>query len=454
MKALKTFFCSFVVVCLFAILPSVAFGETTAKQIKPVGEPTGQPFKSFGKSMITTAPKSPLIKSKVQTQSYTSPGDYKLVTNGQFVDYLYDSWDTIHTITFGSVSSYTTDLMDIQVTDSTDYYYLKDAITSIEFYKNNGGTLAYAGYTQFDTSGYQTVNLHSYVSKSTFSDQPYIYMRLGVADSIYDTYYSDTTLFQVKNPYYVPADTTPPANPIVKAVSDKDTTISGTAEANSTVYAKLGTSTIGSGKANSSGSFSISISPQKAGTTLTFYAQDAAGNKSGNVTVTVTDKTPPVKPTVNSVGDNQTIVTGNTEANATVTIKVGSTVLASGAANSSGYFTLKLTAVQKAGTTLTVYATDKAGNQSSTNLTVLDKTPPAAPTVNKVTYSSTSVTGTGEKGSKIYIYRGTTLLGTATVDTYGKFTVAITKQTKGAQLEVIAMDNAYNQSKSVFVTVY
>ncbi|MEH7418972.1 Ig-like domain-containing protein [Neobacillus drentensis] len=457
MKAFKTLFSSLVVVCLFIIIPSVAFGQTNGEPEKPISKSSSLPIKSIGKTIIKTTPQSPLIKSTLKSQSYTDVADYPLVTAGQYVDLLLDSYYTYHDIYFGSVSNYSSDKMDIQVTDSSDYAYYKDTITTIEFYKSYGSTLSFAGYTQFDTYGSYNSNLHSYVTKSDFSNQPYIYIRLGLADTIYDTYYSDTTLFKVKNPYYVApvVDTTPPAKPYVSAISDKDTTVSGTAEANSTVYAKLGTTTIGSGKADSAGNYSFTISTQKAGTILTFYAQDAAGNKSGTVSVKVADKTPPAKPTVYSVGDNQTIVNGKTEANAKVTIKLGTTVLGQGTASSTGDFIIKLSAAQKADTTLTIYATDLAGNQSSgTILKVLDKTPPATPTVNKVTYLSKSVTGTGEKGSTIYIYKGTTLIGKATVDSYGKYTATINLQTKGSTLEVISMDKAYNQSKSVYVTVY
>ncbi|WP_160725271.1 Ig-like domain-containing protein [Bacillus sp. USDA818B3_A] len=458
MRALKTLFCSLAVAfMLFVIVPSVAFGQTNDLPKQSVSKANGQPKQSVSKTIIKTPPKSPLIKSLAKTQSYTDATDYPLVTNGQYVDYLYDSYYTVHDIYFGSVSNYSSDKMDIQVTEDSDYYYYKDSIVSIEYYKNNGGVLSYAGYTQFDTYGYYTNYLHSTVPKADFSNQQYIYLRVGLSETEYDTYYSDTTLFKVKNPYYVPpvVDTTPPAKPTVRTISDKDTTVSGTAEANSTVYAKVGTTTIGYGKASSTGSYSFTISPQKAGTIVTFYAKDAAGNVSGNVSVKVIDKTAPAKPTVYSIGDNQTIVIGKTEANAKVVIKAGTTVLGQGTAISTGSFTVKMTAAQKANTSLTVYATDMAGNQSvGTAVKVLDKTPPVAPTVNKVTYLSKSVTGTGEKSSTIYIYKGTALIGKATVDAYGKFNAAIAAQPKGTKLEVISMDSAYNQSKSVYVTVY
>ncbi|MGW6384582.1 hypothetical protein [Peribacillus butanolivorans] len=55
-------------------------------------------------------------------------------------------------------------------------------------------------------------------------------------------------------------------------------------------------------------------------------------------------------------------------------------------------------AKQKAGTSISVYATDTSDNRSGNKtVKVIDKTPPSVPTVNKITSKSVSVTGKGEK---------------------------------------------------------
>jgi hypothetical protein len=168
----------------------------------------------------------------------------------------------------------------------------------------------------------------------------------------------------------------------------------------------------------------------------------------------VSDKTPPAKPTVNTIGDNQTIILGKTDAGAKVILKAGTTILAQGYASSTGAFTFKITAPKKAGTTLTFYASDKVGNTSQTTVTVVDKTPPVPPVVNKVTYQTTTVTGKAEAGSTVYIYRGVTLIGVTTSNQYGNFQEVIKAQKAGSILEVSVMDKANNQSKPVSVTVY
>lgn len=92
-----------------------------------------------------------------------------------------------------------------------------------------------------------------------------------------------------------PTDTTPPNAPTVNTVYANSTTITGTAEANSTVLFTGGFT--GQTTANSSGSFTIVASGLVAGQAITVKAKDAAGNISTGTTVTIqaapaTDTTP------------------------------------------------------------------------------------------------------------------------------------------------------------------
>ena len=104
---------------------------------------------------------------------------------------------------------------------------------------------------------------------------------------------------------------------------------------------------------------------QKAGTSLSVYAIDAAENKSATVTIKVVDKTAPVEPIVNSVSDQAIVVTGTAEANSTVYVKKGSMTLGYAKANSKGVYSVKI-AKQQAGTILSVYVEDAAKNKSKT----------------------------------------------------------------------------------------
>lgn len=83
-----------------------------------------------------------------------------------------------------------------------------------------------------------------------------------------------------------------------------------------------------------------------------------------------------------------------------------------------------------------------------------DTTPPATPTVSKVTTKSTKVTGKAEKGSTVYVYRGKTKLGSANASsTTGAYSVKIAKQKKNTTLSVYAKDKAGNKSKTKTIKV-
>ncbi|WP_180229958.1 hypothetical protein [Bacillus sp. AFS073361] len=59
-----------------------------------------------------------------------------------------------------------------------------------------------SNYPLIGEEGYIAVYLNSYLSKSDYANQPYIYMRVGVSRSPADTYYSGVTIFRVVNPFY------------------------------------------------------------------------------------------------------------------------------------------------------------------------------------------------------------------------------------------------------------
>ncbi|RST77439.1 peptidase S8 [Siminovitchia acidinfaciens] len=75
-------------------------------------------------------------------------------------------------------------------------------------------------------------------------------------------------------------DKTPPAVPKVNKVTDRDKFITGKTEKNAVVYVKHKGKTLGKKKADAKGKFKVKIKKQKAGTTLSVTAKDAAGNTS------------------------------------------------------------------------------------------------------------------------------------------------------------------------------
>ncbi|MBO1911193.1 hypothetical protein J4G37_41185, partial [Microvirga sp. 3-52] len=163
----------------------------------------------------------------------------------------------------------------------------------------------------------------------------------------------------------------PPSAPKVNAVSNKSTVVSGKTVAGLQVKIKnKSNKVIASGTANSKGDFKITIKKQKAGTALYVRTTDLAKRESKATKIVVKDKIAPNAPKVNAVTNNDTVVKGKTEAYATVLVTHKGKKLGSKKANSKGEFKVTIKK-QKAGSKISISATDKAGNKSKiTRVTV------------------------------------------------------------------------------------
>ncbi|WHY66778.1 Ig-like domain-containing protein [Neobacillus sp. SuZ13] len=247
-------------------------------------------------------------------------------------------------------------------------------------------------------------------------------------------------------------DATAPDKPIVYEVTDKDTSVTGQAEAGSEVKVKVNDTVIGTGTTGENGHYQVDISAQKAGTELVVIATDTAGNVSETTTIVVKDATAPEKPVVNQVSDKDTTVAGQTEAGSTIEVKKSGSVIGAGTAGEDGQYLVAIP-MQKAGTELVIVATDAAGNISSTEtIKVTDKTAPSVLTVNSVSDKSKEVTGKTEVGATISVKIGTKIYA-AKADTNGNFKVIIPAQKAGTKLIVTAKDAAGNVSAAKSISV-
>ena len=248
-------------------------------------------------------------------------------------------------------------------------------------------------------------------------------------------------------------DITDPVAPNVNEITDQNNSVSGQAEADSTVMAKVGTTIIGQRTATAEGTFSIPIPMQSAGTEVTISATDKAGNLSEATMIVVKDITAPAAPIVNDVTEQSEAVSGRAEARSTVIIQTESTILGQSTATTDGTFSIPIP-LQIVGTTLTVTSIDKAGNISQeTKVVVKDITAPAAPIVNDVTNQSNSVNGMAETNSTVIIKVGTTKIGQGTTPTEGTFSIPIPVQKAGTALTITAIDNFGNISQATKVVV-
>jgi hypothetical protein len=238
-----------------------------------------------------------------------------------------------------------------------------------------------------------------------------------------------------------PADKTAPSAPTIASFStdsgvvgdhitnDSTLTLSGMAEANSTIKLYDGTTLLGNALANGAGAWSYTTATLANGShSFRATATDAAGNTSAasaSLAVTVdptapnaptptapaSDKTAPSAPTIASfstdsgvvgdhiTNDNTLTLTGTAEANSTLKLYDGATLLGTTTTNGSGAWNYTTAALSNGAHSLTATATDVAGNTgaASTALSVtIDK---VAPLVTQTT--ATPSTGTALPGDTI-----------------------------------------------------
>ena len=162
---------------------------------------------------------------------------------------------------------------------------------------------------------------------------------------------------------------TPDSNIVGDGITNIDVlTLTGAAEADSTVKIFDGATQLGTATANESGAWSFTTSTLADAThSFTAMDTDASGNTSAAshaVSVTVDTQAPaaPVIATDTIVNTNEVMLTGTAEANSTVTVLEGATQLGTATANASGAWSFTTAPLPSGNHTFTATATDAAGN--------------------------------------------------------------------------------------------
>ncbi|MCC4084415.1 Ig-like domain-containing protein [Enterococcus faecalis] len=277
----------------------------------------------------------------------------------------------------------------------------------------------------------------------------------------------------VSNIYFAAGTTSEVTAPTVTGVTGNSTAgyeVKGTADANATVEIRnAGGAVIGTGTADGTGPFTVTIPAGEAGAneTLTAVAKNASGTESTPTTFqTPADEATVTAPTITGVTGNSTAgyeIKGTADANATVEIRnAGGTVIGTGTADGTGAFTVTIPAGEAgANETLTAVAKNASGTESTptTFQTPADpNTPVATPIVETVTGSTTKgyeVKGTAEVGTTIEVRDAAgTVLGTATTGTDGKYTVTLDpgKATANQTLSVVAKNASGTESQPATAT--
>ncbi|WP_270293852.1 adhesive domain-containing protein [Enterococcus faecalis] len=230
-----------------------------------------------------------------------------------------------------------------------------------------------------------------------------------------------------------------------------------------------GGAVIGTGTADGTGAFTVTIPAGEAGAneTLTAVAKNASGTESTPTTFqTPADEATVTAPTITGVTGNSTAgyeVKGTADANATVEIRnAGGAVIGTGTADGAGAFTITLpTGTATANEALTAIAKDAAGKESNPTAfkTPADPDAPVAtPTVDKITGSTTKgyqVVGAAEVGTTVEVRDADgTVLGMATTGTDGKYTVTLEpgKASANETITVVAKNATGKESQPATAT--
>ncbi len=272
-----------------------------------------------------------------------------------------------------------------------------------------------------------------------------------------------------------------PSKPDLAAASDSGTsatdnitndttpTLTGTAEAGSTVTIKDGVSVLGTTTANGAGAWSFTpSSPLSDGAhSFTATAIDPAGNAtSASLALTVTIDTSVSAPstpdldaasdtgassTDNITDDHTPTLTGTAEAGAVVEIFDGVASLGTVVADGGGAWSFTTGTLVDGAHNFAATATDAAGNVSTASgalaVTIVPSTLPAAPTVpdlaaasdtgasdtdNIINDTTPTLTGTADAGVTIEVFDGLTSLGTTVADGGGAWSLTTGVLSNGA----------------------
>ncbi|EEJ5120797.1 BapA prefix-like domain-containing protein [Salmonella enterica] len=265
-----------------------------------------------------------------------------------------------------------------------------------------------------------------------------------------------------------PVDTTPPLAPSELLISADGKTVSGEAEAGSSITIKDPSGNIvGEGKTDSDGKFSIDLTaPQLSGEQLTVTATDDAGNTGPSATIDAPNiplpDTPVITATIDDAApltgtlsnnqftnDNTPTLEGTGSAGAVIHIYANGQEIGSTTVDTSGSWRFAISSALADGENrFTAIATNVKGESSeSASFTLtIDTLSPDAATIDNVADDGTIVSGTAEAGSTVSIYDPAgNYLGSAITGENNHFSITLNPaQTHGERLEARIQDAVGN----------
>ncbi len=234
----------------------------------------------------------------------------------------------------------------------------------------------------------------------------------------------------------------------IETLTTNSTIAQGSAEPNANIVIQVGSVEIASGRVGSDGRYALPIPKQAVGTIV--YATATANGKTSSANTTVRQGEI-IQTTIGPLTTDSVIVEGMAEPNANIIIEnqVG-TQLASGRVGSDGSYHFGISK-QVEGTIVTATATAN-GKTSSASTTVV-KGDIAQTTIDPLTTTSLTVTGTAEPNANIVIKdQNDNILASGRVGSEGLYHFAIQQQILGTVVTATASANGKTSSATTIVT--
>ncbi|MEN5128286.1 BapA/Bap/LapF family large adhesin [Pseudomonas alloputida] len=250
-------------------------------------------------------------------------------------------------------------------------------------------------------------------------------------------------------------DLTPPVQPTDLLLNAAGTSMTGTAEAGSTITVRgPNNNIVGTVEVGENGQFTVPISPaQNNGQLLTVVSTDDAGNASVAVPYQTNDTSPPDLVTNLAINNTFNVLTGKGEANATVTVSLDGDVIGTGVVDAAGNF--QITLVPAAGSLATLEVTQSDGINTSAVATYLTPliAPPVPPTDVTLGSDGLTLTGSAPSGVGIRVYDAAgNLIGTGVASLNGSFTLTLdAAQLNGEHISVTAVALIGGESQPTFL---
>ncbi|EOH52921.1 hypothetical protein UA3_02449, partial [Enterococcus faecium EnGen0263] len=244
--------------------------------------------------------------------------------------------------------------------------------------------------------------------------------------------------------------------PTVDPIKEGAGKVTGQGKPGDKIVITVGGKEVGTGTVKEDGTFEILTGTYRAQAGDVYSVQafnsDNEGSEVTEVKVTVTSGK--VNPDDYTIGEMN--ITGSYTGDVTsiaVFINGVNQGTISGASVKDGQFTYYVGQNIKMGDVVKVVGYDKYGKRlDEKELTIYNKETIQTPKVNDIYVGDTTVTGTGEFGTTVYVKLGSTILGQAEVKEDGTFEVTIPEQKAGTELTILAK-NGNESSESVTKTV-